>query len=223
MRSIISVVIIILAGALFFGYTKGAYDQIQASQQMSTQYDTALNKAAELQQVVTTLLAKYNAFNPSDLAHLQTMLPDQVNNIGLILDLDTLAQQYGLSLEGVDIGAQDSSASGSTAPAPAVGSAGSNGLPYDSLNVSFTIHGTYGQFTQFMEGLQQSLRIVDLVSISVTAGGTTDTTDTAGTTDTTTPPSLAQLGGSSSGASAIVGADSNVYAFNMTLRTYWLK
>lgn len=211
MRSAISVIIIVLSGALFFGYTKGAYVQIQQTQQMNTQYDSALSKAAQLQQVVQALLSKYNAINPADLSRLQTMLPDQVNNIGLILDLDTLAHQYGLSLEGVTIGDSDGSTSGSSSNTSSTsgkpGLIGSKSTAYGSLEVSFTIHATYGQFTQFISGLQQSLRIVDLVKVSVTGGSDVQSS---------TPASLAQPAGSAASQAA-------VYSFGITLRTYWLK
>lgn len=225
MRSILSVIGIILAGSIFFLYTKPTYDDIQSIQAQISQYNDALAKATQLQTIKAALLDKYNHFNPTDLARLQVLLPDQVNNIGLILDLDTLASQFGISLENVDISSGSDTSdktTGNATPRNVVDTAPSNantsnttsriprggvtqvGAPaqqYNSLDVKFTVHSTYSTFIQFITALQNSLRIVDLVSISVSGGG----------------------GASGVATSNSVGGDSIVYTFAITLRTYWLK
>ena len=201
MRSIISILGIVLAGVIFFGYTKGAYDSIQATQAQIVQYNAALDKATQLQELKQTLLSRYNSFSPTDLARLQTLLPDQVNNIGLILDLDTLANQFGMSLENVNIGSSGDNSTASTAGGP--GSVGASTQPFDSLDVTFTVHGTYSQFIQYITNLEKSLRIVDLVGLTVAAGGGS--------------------GNQPAVAPNTSGGDNLVYSFNITLRTYWLK
>ena len=155
---IIAVVLFIAAGAVFFTYTQPTYDSLQSARAQSDEYDQALTKAAELQQLKQTLLSQYNAFNPADLDRLQKMLPDSVDNIRLILDLDNMAEAYGMALQNVVISAPST-------PTGAVSTTG--GTKYDSLILQFTTHGTYSQFKQFLGDLQQSLRIVDLVNLSI--------------------------------------------------------
>ena len=205
MRPIIASFAIVLAGVIFFAYTKPTYDSTQCVQAQIAQYNAALDKATQLQSIKQTLLSRYNSFDPNDLARLQTLLPDQVNNIGLILDLDTLANQYGLSLENVGI---DSSGAGSSkqvaGSAGNTTSIGTSATPYESLDVNFTIHCTYAQFIQYISGLETSLRMVDLVGLAVSGGGSAASN-----------PSLTQ--------NAAAGSDTIVYTFNVTLRTYWLK
>ena len=201
MRSILSVLGIILAGAIFFVYTKPTYDTVQAAQVQIGQYNAALDKATQLQQLKQSLLSRYNSFNPTDLSRLQTLLPDQVNNIGLILDLDTLANQYAMSLENVNIStAGNTTASSVSTPAGSISAVGAAAEPYDSLDVQFTVHGTYAQFVQYITGLESSLRIVDLVGLTVSAGGS-----------------------AVPGSVTASGTDNIIYAFNVTLRTYWLR
>ena len=205
MRTIIAAIAIIFAGTIFFVYTKPTYDSTQAVQTQINQYNAALDKATQLQTLKQTLLSRYNSFDPGDLARLQTMLPDQVNNIGLILDLDTLANQYGLSLENVGIdstGQSAPSASGNTA------AVGSSVASYESLNVTFTIHCTYSQFIQYVTSLETSLRVVDLIGLTVTGGG-------AG--------GAASVSSPTQNSASSTATDNNVYAFGVTLRTYWLK
>lgn len=160
-KLIISTLLIVVAGGIFFFYTQPTYDGLQTTKAQSDQYDQALAKAAELQQLKQTLLSRYNAFNPSDLSKLQEMLPDQVDNIRLILDLDNMAERYGMSLQNVVVNSPQTAAPG------AVGAISTGGAKYDSLTLSFSSRGTYEQFKQFLTDLESSLRIVDLVTLNI--------------------------------------------------------
>lgn len=189
MRLIFSIVLFILAGAIFFVYTEPAYSTSQATSAQVAQYNDALDKATQLQQLKQTLLARYNSFNPSDLDRLQTLLPDSVNNIGLILDLDSIARTYGLALQNVDV---SSSPTQTSTTATQIGGDGMSHM-YQSLTLTFSTQGTYDNFVKFIGDLQSSLRIVDLVSLSIVPA-----------TDAT------QIG------------SNPVFTYNITLRTYWL-
>ncbi len=156
---------IMVAGAIFYLYTDPTYTVIQGNQAQIAQYNAALDKAAQLESVMKQLLAKFNAFNPSDLARLQTMLPDQVNDIALILDFDTLASKDNMSLENVDVNSNEASAVQNTS---ATGVVGTVNVDYNTLVMNFTVHGTYAAFEQFLSVLQSSLAIVDIQSIKVT-------------------------------------------------------
>ena len=181
---------ILVAGGAFFLYTKPTYDIVQAQQIQIAQYDQALDKAVQLQQLKQSLLSRYNAFDPKDLGRLQKLLPDHVDNISLILDLNSLAAQHGMALENVDV----TNSGGATVTDVTQTTIGSKQQDYDSLTLKFTTHSNYANFEQFLKDLEASLRIVDLVGLSVTrdAGG----------------------GGSANGA---------IYQYQITLRTYWLK
>lgn len=163
-RMITAAVILLAAGAIFFFYTQPTYDSLQQARAQSDEYDQALAKAAELQQLKQTLLSRYNSFSPADLSRLQTMLPDSVDNIRLILDLDNMAEKYGMALQNVVINAPMS------APAGAINTLSTGGQKYTSLTMQFSTQGTYSQFKLFLNDLQQSLRIVDLEQLAIQAG-----------------------------------------------------
>lgn len=175
------------AVALFLLYTKPAYDGVQALQAENESYDLALEKAAELQRLKQSLLSRYNAFNPADIERLHKLLPDHVDNVRLILDLDTLASRHNLSIQNMVVsrpGNEETSGRSVIGPSRSA---------YDSVTLSFATAATYEQFQTFLTDLEDSLRIVDLVSLSIDGGNT------------------GQSGGEP------------VYAFSITLRTYWLK
>lgn len=188
-RNIIAIILLAAAGAIFIMYTKPAYDSAQTLAAQSAQYDAALSKATQLQEVNQSLLSKYNSFDPNAINRLTTMLPNQVDNIRLILDLDNLAGQYGMALQNVNISTPSSQSGG------VQGAIANASQPYDSLTLQFTTHGTYNQFMQFITALESSLRLVDLVTLDVSGGGSTGSS-------TSGPPQ---------------------YTYAMTLQTYWLS
>ena len=196
LRTTLSFLGFIVAVGVFFVYTQPKYNEVQARQQQNDQYNQALDKAAELQQLKTTLLSSYNAFNPADTSRLQKLLPDHVDNVRLILDIDNLAGQYGMALQNVVI---NTPTSGSTPTA--IGAIGASKDTYDSLTLKFTTHGTYPNFIRFMQALESSLRIVDLISLSL-------------------QPEAA--GGSSAGSAGTRSSTSS-YRYDITIRTYWLR
>ncbi|HWO07309.1 MAG TPA: type 4a pilus biogenesis protein PilO [Candidatus Paceibacterota bacterium] len=152
-----------IAGAigLFFLYTKPAYDSVEALRMENESYDLALEKAAELQRLRQSLLSRYNAFNPADIERLHKLLPDHVDNVRLVLDLDTLASRHGVALQNVVISRPNTSTEGRS---NVIGPTQRN---YESLTLQFSTTGTYEQFKTFLIDLEDSLRIVDVVDLSI--------------------------------------------------------
>ena len=193
MKTIFAGIGLVLAIAAFFFYTKPAYDSTLTAREAMTEYDRALQKAAELTELKQRLLLRYNDFDPAQIDRLHKLLPDHVDNVRLVLDLDNLALQHGLALENViinGVGAEEKSKT-------VIGGASLRG-DYDSLTMRFSTNGTYPNFVSFMESLETSLRIGDLVSLSLEATGL----------------SQPSVGGN---------PEEPVYRFSITLRTYWLK
>ena len=166
LRTTVSITGIILAGAIFFFYTQPAYDSSLTVRNKIASYDEALSKAAELQQLKQQLLSKYNAFNPNDIDRLQKLLPDHVDNIRLIMDMDSMASARNMELSNVDISGNDSSSNAT--PQSAMSALGGSNDKYSALTLGFTTTGTYSNFKKFLQDLQLSLRIVDLTSLTIT-------------------------------------------------------
>jgi len=191
-KILLSAVGLAIAGGVFFLYTQPTYDTVQALSAEIEQYNQALDKAAQLQQLKQTLLSRYNSFNPADLDRLQKSLPDHVDNVRLVLDLDSLAGAHGMALQNVVINNPVSESGNATV----IGAIGIGQQKFDSLTLQFSTHGSYPDFVAFLNDLEDSLRIVDLVSLSLQRD----------------PTPAGQAAGS--GLS---------YRYDIAIRTYWLK
>lgn len=165
-KGIISLVCVAGAIALFFLYTKPAYDGLAGIKQQINQYNLALEKAAELQRLKQSLLSRYNSFNPADIERLHKLLPDHVDNVRLVLDLDTLAARHGLALQNVVISA--------AAETPESGEIIGESLEdHGELTLGFGTTGTYDRLVTFLTDLEKSLRVVDIDALRITPVTTT--------------------------------------------------
>ena len=192
-KMILSVAGLVVAGGIFFLFTQPTYDAVKVLGLEIGEYNQALNKASELQQIKQSLLARYNAFNSADVDRLHKMLPDHVDNVRLVLDLDNLASRNGMALQNVII-SNPLSEAGS---AGAISAIGGGRQKYDSLTLKFATRGTYQNFVTFFQELETSLRVVDLVSLS--------------------------LEREIASQSEIRSETEPIYRYDMTIRTYWLR
>ena len=166
-KLIFSTLAFVAAGALLFMYIQPTYAKTAVTKEQIAEYEGALAKAAQLTQLQQSLLQRYNSFNPSDVSRLQLMLPDHADNIGLILELDSLASRYGLALTNVDVSSNANPTAPATSPADIKGAIGASAI-YDSITLHFSTVGTYADLRSFLQDLEQSLRVADLVSLSLT-------------------------------------------------------
>jgi Tfp pilus assembly protein PilO len=145
-------------------YTDPQYQSLKALQAQAAEYDDALGKAQDLRKIRDDLLSKRNTFKPDSLVRLEHALPDNVDNIRLIIDINNVAARHGLSLASITVGTVSNS---STARSPLA--VGSSGDAVGSVSVGFAVTASYDDFLAFLHDLEHSLRIVDVEDISFTA------------------------------------------------------
>ncbi len=162
MKGVIPIVCVVIAIALFYWYIDPTYASIKELRAEETTLNQALDRALELQQTRDQLLSRYNTFAPNDLDRLEKLLPDHVDNVRLILDLDGIASRYGMRVR--DVAFEDPRKGQSTAEL------GPDESRYESMIVSFTVSGSYDTFRQFMLDIERSLRIVDIETLNFTSG-----------------------------------------------------
>ncbi|MDB5265549.1 MAG: putative pilO [Parcubacteria group bacterium] len=163
-----------LAAALIFGYIVPAYkNSIVGAQASIKSYENALTAAKGFNQKETDLAQQRAAISSDNLARLASFLPDGVNNVQLILDLDGLAARSGMVLSNFNIDTSTvTNGSGSGDPT-AIALESSN--PVDSVQLTVETNGTYAQFRSFLAGIEQSLRPLDVVNLTVAAGSSSTT------------------------------------------------
>ena len=103
MRILLPSILIFAAVGLFVLYTNPTYQGLKGEMATAAAYNDALNKAQELKSVRDQLLSKRNTFSTDDVTRISRMLPDNVDNIRLIIDINNIAARHGLSLLSVSL------------------------------------------------------------------------------------------------------------------------
>ena len=196
-KTILSILFVGASIMIFVLYVSPTYDQVQENRAAVARFDEALAKTREIQQLKSDLLSRYNLFAGANLDRLQKMLPDHVDNVRLVLDMDGIASKYGIRIQNVAV-----QEAGRRADDDATGTVLNGGntqnRPYQSLTLQFEVVSTYDEFVLLLRDLESSLRIVDLVNLSIRPRAN----------------------------SRINVVDENVtkpiYTFGVSLRTYWL-
>lgn len=169
MRLIIPIVLVAAAIGLFVLYTNPTYQASKDLQTQAASYDDALNKSQELRTIRDQLLSKRNTFSVDDVQKLTEVLPDNVDNIRLIIDVNNIAARHSLSLSGVQLGSVSNSRA-----APSAGSAGASGDAVGSVDVGFSVTASYNDMQAFLQDLEHSLRIIDVEKLNFSVSGTGD-------------------------------------------------
>ncbi len=203
LRLIVPIILIVVAIAGFVMFASPLYQDVANLQAQVASYDEALGNAKSLESQRDNLTTKENGISLENKVKLEKFLPNNVDNIRLILEIGNIAKPYGMILGDVKYGASNTSTAGSQPGTTAqnISSNSLNGLSnsnYGSLDLEFSTTGTYDNFLSFLNDLEHNLRIVDVSSIQFSSD-------------------------SGAGATPSQGVDLNSYKYSFKIRTYWLK
>ena len=227
MKVIAPIILILASVGIFIVYTNPLYTDdtgsmdpagksIKELQSEEKDYLDALSKTREIELVRDGLLVKFNALDEGDKERILKLLPDHIDSVRLIIDINNIAARYGMSLSSIILSApgvpsvpaaKKSSAQGNLSQessgndAGAVSGIGPDSRLYDSVKLGFNVFGPYENFLLFLTELEESLRVVDIISLSF--GNNKESA--------LVPETKSQTGNSKS------------FTYSMTIRTYYLK
>ena len=181
----------------FFLFTNPYYKNISNLKAQVSAYNEALDNSKALENERDKLTKKYNSIDPVNLTKIQTLLPENVDNIRLILEIEKIALPYGMVLKDVKYDSlkkvEETSVEGSVQPDLALEQFSNK--DYGTWSLSFSTEGTYNNFLNFIKDLEKNLRIVDISSIEF----------------------------SSEVGNGLNPSFSEVYKYGFEIKTYWLK
>lgn len=194
-KNITATILIVLAVGIYLTFTRGKLAEVTAVRDVNDQYLSAIDNADKLIKVRDAVLKQDRSISDADRDRLDKMLPNTVDNIRLIIDLNSIALRHGFPLR--NIKASATSAKPNTPAVPVAQDASAragenNTIPtpvLDTVTVSFGVTASYQQFIDLLKDLESNLRVMDVTKLSLTANQTT----------------------------------AGAYDFGVELRTYWLR
>jgi Tfp pilus assembly protein PilO len=204
MRFIMPIILIGISITVFFMFAQPIYNNIAQLNLQVKSYDEALDNARTYRDEEDKLTKKYNSIDQDNLIKIQKLLPDNISNIRLILEIEQIALPYGMALKDVKYNATDTTktTSGDKVATVQGGEAPKSlSKDYGVWDLSFSTTGSYNNFLSFTRDLEKNLRVVDISSIEFSSDAV------SGTGSNSTPNS----------------ASAESYRYDFKIKTYWLK
>ncbi len=159
MKTTTALILVLISAGLFYTFIMPEYAKVQALRAEAAQYSEVLGNVSDLSTKRDELLLKYNAIPKSDSDNLKKILPDNVNVVELALNLDAIASKYGISIKKVKTVDDKADQTATTIQTPQSG-------PYQKVMINFSFVSTYDNYRKFERDLEQSLRIIEVKSVS---------------------------------------------------------
>lgn len=156
-RLIIPSALIIAAIALFLSLTSPAWETTATLQQRKADLDAALVNAEEIKKTQKQLQGQRNSIGDENEKRLEKLLPDgKIDNIQLIIDINSQATKYAMELRNIKMRTDDMMGA----------SIGPKTKKYGVATLNFNVTGPYQSMKSFVNDLEQSLRLIDITSLS---------------------------------------------------------
>ncbi len=170
---VLPILALMIAVGIFFAYVNPTWSGPVAATKAAIENDIqALVAADEYTANQNALTESRNAIDPANLTRLSTFLPDSVDNVGLILDINALAARSGLSLANIDVVKNNSDSAGRNASESAGTLPVARMNPVSSVDLSLSAAGTYTALQSFLIGIEKSARLLDVRDIIVKGSNT---------------------------------------------------
>lgn len=172
MNFIVPIILLISSVAIFFGYVdpnyRGGVNQsggpyteadIVFLKSEVAKYKAIIDSSSEIVSNRDELIAKKNTISEADKTRLEKLLPSNIDNIRLIMEISNIAEKRGLVAKNISVG--DSNKTSDTI--------GPSNSSYGTLSLRFTVNSSYNNFLNLLSDLENNLRLLDITDISFSA------------------------------------------------------
>lgn len=169
-RFVIPIILLILSGFILFGLSTPIMSGVSAAKAEKQKLAEGLNNAKEIQKQLDTLLQEFNKLSQNDLDSIDRLIPDTIDNVKLVIDINEIASNYGMTIKNITIQSEEresgrSSVSETEADSAQTALAGAGSMQVGSILIGFSVEGSYRAFQLFLRDLSRSLRLVDIESL----------------------------------------------------------
>ncbi|MFA5791787.1 MAG: hypothetical protein WC884_01995 [Candidatus Paceibacterota bacterium] len=197
-RFILPIILIGITLSLFVMFVNPVYNDISILRKEVVSYNEALDNSKMLESERDKLTAQYNSINVDNLIKLQKFLPENVDNIRLILEIEQIALPYGMVLKDVKYNTSDADTTSNKTGSIQGGEIVKPGnKDYGIFNLEFSTSGTYNNFINFTKDIESNLRMVDIASVVFSSDANINSNTKI--------------------------SSSEIYKYNFKIKTYYLK
>src|SRR3989338_898397 len=154
-RYIVPLLLVLLSFGIYATYVEGTYGEIQEQIKHKQELEAYLAQAANAHAALEELKTRLESFPEGAEAKLAKMVPDEIDKVRFIVDVNALANKFGFKVKSPQV-IHESAEGGTTAK-------------YDRHIFTFRVSAPYPIFRDFLLALESSLALRDIASIAFTA------------------------------------------------------
>ncbi len=167
MKLIFPISFVVISLLLFIFLINPQYNDVKQLKADVSAYKGALDNSTELQGVRDSLVETYKNITKEDKERLEHFLPSSINNIELILEIEKIANTYGMPIKNIKFDTDILSGNDETElDTIVVPDDKIKNLPYGVFPMEFVVEGRYDTFMLFLNDLEHNLRLVDVKYVS---------------------------------------------------------
>lgn len=172
MKTWIPFILILASVGIFFVVIDPQYDEIKELKFEREDNEATIRLAKELESKRGQLHADFNKISNEDREHLQKLLPDTVDNVRLILDINNISETFGIAIRDISIESEEGSNGEGDSGDFVDNTVIDNTASVGTITLGFSVSATYDTFKALMEDLENSLRVVDIRTLTIGGAGT---------------------------------------------------
>lgn len=162
-KGIVSLLLIVGAGVIFFTQTKNYFPEIKAVRGQISIYNKTIETIISVKSSIDKLLGEYNSISQENIDKINKMIPSGSDQMKLVVQIEDMMKSRGLILKSID--AKESIKSSSVKSKEEVLAMGE----LSRLSLSVKAQGSYSAFHSFLIEAERSLRLIDIESVKINA------------------------------------------------------
>lgn len=167
MRLLIPIFLIIISIIGFMYFVEPIYKDVLEARTLLSSYETGLARLTSLLNEKDKLITKEHSINDYNQDRINKLLPANIDNIRLIIEIQEIASIYGMTVKDIKFD-EAKNMKEEVQPEAGVKQVAKND-DYGTLNFYFSVEGSYNNFLNFTRDLENNLRIIDISSIQFTS------------------------------------------------------
>lgn len=171
-KIIVPILLFIISVGLYFTYLKPAYNVYLAFKEQEKRLDTAIGDSKELLKKYDDLYGEYSLITELQKEKLNKILPNAVDMVHLVLDLDNLATNHSLSIKSFEIPDLESDKVSPSTNRRNNRNKNNNANKDEDDHVAkavlgVEVAGEYRDFKAFLYDIERSLSLMDVVKLDI--------------------------------------------------------
>lgn len=160
-KTTIQLLLIIISGVIIASYISPTFDSMRATQDETQEYREALDNAEKFNQELTRLLNAANELTTSERQALTRYLPNEVDTISVMRDIETIANNNQMSILNL------STAEEEVVPffIPAQGQPQEERSALNATTFSVGLFGSYEAFKRFLRDVERNAYPLEVTSL----------------------------------------------------------